>query len=333
MTAIPDDLPSMPLASPAAAIAAIPSLLGFAPTSSLVLLWVRDGSLALTQRIDLPDGPTAPVAWLDACVVHAGAPAARQALAVVFAPRGRADALPAARAIDQLEARLAEEGVDLLDALLADGDRWFSYRCDGACCPREGRVLEPALRDRIAATFALEGVASFPDRASVVASMARDDDAERAMRRRLPREPRVWTERARSSVLAGPLRAVLDGTELAPAQAARVLAGLVDIRVRDTMLWRLSRRDDPRIALSGLIGVLRAAPDGYVAPVATVTAIAAWLAGDGARAVIALDRALADDPRHSLALLVEAALRAGLPPTAWRSAMAELDERACRTGA
>ena len=322
----------MSLANPEAAIAAVPSLLGFTPHHSVVVLWMRDGELALTQRIDLPVDARPPAAWLDACVNHVGAAAAHEAIIVVFASRGNDRELPFARAVDHLEARLAEHRVELIDALLADDERWFSYRCDGPCCPIQGRCIDPDVRMRVGAAFALEGVAPFPDRDAVVGSLGRDPQAHQDVRRRLPRRPRTWTERSRDAVLRGPMRRLLAGSPLDVSDSARVIAGLVDIRVRDTVLWRLSRVHDGRVVLPGFIGALRAAPDGYVAPIATVTAIAAWLTGDGARASIAVERARAEDPDYGLALLVETALRAGLPPKVWRSAMVDLDERSCRYG-
>jgi len=79
--------------------------------------------------------------------------------------------------------------------------------------------------------------------------------------------------------------------------------------------------------------VLRSAPDGHVAPVASCAAIVAWLLGDGARAHIAVDRARHDDAGYSLALLLAASLTAGLPPAAWRESMAALTRDDCRHGA
>jgi hypothetical protein len=50
------------------------------------------------------------------------------------------------------------------------------------------------------------------------------------------------------------------------------------------------------------------------APVATVLAYTAWLAGNGALANIALDRATHANPDYPLANLLRRALQAGAPP-------------------
>jgi len=47
----------------------------------------------------------------------------------------------------------------------------------------------------------------------------------------------------------------------------------------------------------------------------------AWQSGDGALANVALDRALADDPRYSMALLLRQVITAGAPPSLARLPM------------
>ena len=54
--------------------------------------------------------------------------------------------------------------------------------------------------------------------------------------------------------------------------------------------------------------------------------------GDGARALIAMDRAIEADDQYSLAQLVAQGLAAGLPPAFWTAAMAEVTEEQCRSG-
>ena len=62
--------------------------------------------------------------------------------------------------------------------------------------------------------------------------------------------------------------------------------------------------------------LVRRAQPGYVAAPASLLAFTAWQNGDGALANIALDRALADTPGYSMALLLREALDAGAPPSA-----------------
>ena len=62
---------------------------------------------------------------------------------------------------------------------------------------------------------------------------------------------------------------------------------------------------------------MRRAPLEVLAPPATLLAFAAWLAGDGALAWCALDRAREADPDYSMAALVERALTCAVPPSTW----------------
>jgi hypothetical protein len=50
------------------------------------------------------------------------------------------------------------------------------------------------------------------------------------------------------------------------------------------------------------------------APALTLLAVLAWWRGDGARAGMLVDRALAADPGHRLAVLMTQTLDAGMPP-------------------
>ena len=59
----------------------------------------------------------------------------------------------------------------------------------------------------------------------------------------------------------------------------------------------------------------RHAQPGYIAAPASLLAFTAWQAGNGALANLALDRAEADDPGYSMALLLRDTLTAGAPPS------------------
>ena len=129
------------------------------------------------------------------------------------------------------------------------------------------------------------------------------------------------------------IAALRDDPAPTPETVAAVLAGMQDIRVRDTALWELAHDDtDTANAISGLTIALRSAPEGHVAPVATALAIQHWSRGDGARANACLDRAAADDPAYSLASMVGTAIGRGLPPSSWTDVMHQLDRDSCRHG-
>jgi hypothetical protein len=101
-----------------------------------------------------------------------------------------------------------------------------------------------------------------------------------------------------------------DGPAAMPADTAAILLHAVrDVTVRDACtIWH----DEAAVRL--WLDLLPAAPAGWVAPVATLLAAAAYQRGNGALAVLALERALDDDPGYNLAHLLEQVTATGIPP-------------------
>ena len=106
-----------------------------------------------------------------------------------------------------------------------------------------------------------------------------------------------------------------------PSTIAYLLFQLQQLLVRD-MAWAYMDpafnaqhvklwTDLTRYAVPGLPG---AAP-------ASLLAFVAWQSGNGALANVAVDRALADDPRYSMALLLRQVITAGAPPSLARLPM------------
>ena len=105
--------------------------------------------------------------------------------------------------------------------------------------------------------------------------------------------------------------------------AARVIGRLSDIQVRDFALG--SHNDETADAYWQMWrDLLLIAPRGFVAPIAAIFAALAYERGEGALAHKALDRALADDERYSLALLLRRVFTAGWPPQSFSAMRAEL---------
>ena len=103
-------------------------------------------------------------------------------------------------------------------------------------------------------------------------------------------------------------------------QVAWITVALRDLRVRDDA-W--ARMDPAHLEAHRRlwIDVTGRAQPGYVAAPAALLAFVAWQAGDGALANVALDRALADEPRYSMALLLRQVITAGAPPSLARLPM------------
>src|SRR5260370_26481652 len=103
-------------------------------------------------------------------------------------------------------------------------------------------------------------------------------------------------------------------------QIAWMTVALRALRVRDDAWARMDPAyNDAHRRL--WIDVTRRAQPGHVAAPAALLAFVAWQSGDGALANVALDRALADDPRYSIALLLRQVISAGAPPSLARLPM------------
>ena len=138
----------------------------------------------------------------------------------------------------------------------------------------------------------------------------------------------AWPSAAASSQLDGP-RGLVPG----PGPEAVVLA-LGDVGVRDVILLRLASAEVTCRScwdgtLEALAAVVRAAPPSHAAPAATLLAVAAWLAGEGALATIAVEYALADRSDYRLAHLASQLIGSGVDPRSWRGSVLGLTEEDC----
>ena len=287
-------------------LSAIPYLLGFHPADSVVVIALHRGQVALTVRVDAAAVDDAPAAWarLSRALTEAGT----DALAVV--------AYTAAEAEHDVLRFAGASPWPVLDVIRAHGGRWWSLTCPNgpACCPPgEPYTLDPAVTAPLA-------VGSGPPAAS------RDDlaaclrpgprllvDAVAAL---LPLNPEpAESVLAQATVTAHTER--LDGPiPLGPAQAALLLHAISVIPVRDSCC---ARHDDAAWWL--WTDLIRAAPPGWVAPVATLIAVTAYQRGNAILAQLAAGRALTDDPDYRLAQLVDGMAAAQIHPQIVRDAL------------
>jgi malonyl CoA-acyl carrier protein transacylase len=100
---------------------------------------------------------------------------------------------------------------------------------------------------------------------------------------------------------------------LSDDEVAGLTVALADLPTRDTCAeW--VHGDSGRDALALWTHLARRVPADYDATPLVLVAWSAWRQGDGALAGIAVERALAADPGHSLGLLVAHALEHGVNP-------------------
>jgi hypothetical protein len=109
---------------------------------------------------------------------------------------------------------------------------------------------------------------------------------------------------------------------------ARVLGRLSDIQIRD---FALGSHNEKSIETYRLMWaeLLSLAPSGFIAPVASLCAANAYESSDKASAAQYLQRAIADDPRYSLATLLQRVFASGWPINAFAAMRADLHPKVC----
>lgn len=323
------DAPPLRAKSPTDLLALVPSLLGFHPEESVVVLTVGEALAPFHARVDLPTDPVG----VEELAAHLADVARRNrssriAVVVYSDDAGLAEALVA-----QLDLELSGSDVDLVCAVRADGERWWfldgAARADAAGTAYDVRshpwmaqsVLDGTVvlgsRQELADTL----VGNDPDETELIGDLA-DEVAERLAA--LVRAPLGSTAARHALVLEGRWvrhrvqRFLADGERLDAHDVARLTTVMaVSLEVRD-VAWAEMTRDDAARHVELWRDVVRRCPLELRAASAALLGFAAWLAGNGALAWCAVDRAQEAEPGYGLAGLLTQALAGAVPPSAWR---------------
>ena len=326
-----DDLVPLKVSGPEGLLAAVPTMLGFHPRDSLVLLCLtgprrRVGPVA---RVDLPPGRDRPLA--NQLTDHARRYADEVVLISYQTSRRRPPFL------DDLLGRLAAAGIDVMDAIVVR---------DGRARPALSRAMErthpgipvpdasdPQVR-ALAAAGALAGRKVLADRQELRGSIAgpRGDrrrmaqagiDAAAAGAGEVPGDPQTARDAHESGASSIPAEVhalvehALDQTAetgMLEVDVATALAVIVnDVLIRDALIAR-AVVEMQRPWLPMLIACAGWTPDAQAPHLCSLLAVTAYRHGDGALAQVAVDRCLAAEPQHRLAHLLLAIMAAGLHP-------------------
>jgi hypothetical protein len=309
---------SLTLRSPADLLAAVPYLLGFHPTNSVVLLAQRGKRVIFQARTDAPEPGE-----IDQLAGYLAEIAARQSPTAVIVI-GYGPAGPIAAALTALRDAVEATGVPVLDVLRVHEGRYWSLVCvEPGCCPADGVPFDPTVSS-VAAAATFEGMVALPDRDAFAGALAPlpgpGIEPELAAARERLAAAALRGVRQRRTAARTAVREAIEryaaGGRLDDEEVAWLAVLLVDVRARDDA-WRRMLAVAPRDEHETLWrDVARRVPTAYVPAPATLFALSAWRAGRGALASIAAERALAADPRYTLADLVSQAVQAGIPPAA-----------------
>ncbi|WP_151082605.1 DUF4192 domain-containing protein [Nocardioides cynanchi] len=293
-------------------LAAVPVVLGFRPTDSVVML-TFGAPCTFHARVDLPppDDPEALIDLSEAlrapCLLH---DVGRVAF-VLYAD----DADLSARIGARLRAGFAEVEIGVIDVLRVSRGRWWSVPDEPGRSPGEGLPFDDTCH-WFAAQAVFDGRVTHASRDDLRATLAPDLEARARVQARLPAGP-CPAVAAEEAWLVEMLRHwVGSGAEPDDEEAGRVLRAVAGVEPRDAALFLVSR-ETAREHLRIWSGLLRRAPEGLVPSAAVLAAFAAWQSGHGALAWCALDRCLEVRPDHRLGLGLAECLTRAVPPSAW----------------
>ncbi|MBM7776343.1 AcrR family transcriptional regulator [Actinokineospora baliensis] len=334
-------------------IAALPYLIGFAPTDSLVALTIRETrEIGPVIRLDLPRPPDRlPMAEHLAEILAAHR--VEDALLIVVGGREPLHDKPFVTTVRQT---LVESGVTVEHAFwtrsVEAGQPWLSYDDPEFT----GTVADPDTT-ALAAQFTVEGVVVYPSREAMADSLAADPEPD--LDRRAALIDDLATEYATVADKLALIHQVIEEFDSPPTRDSRLMStvappprghptdpaptdpdlddtrlahlaiALSDPEVREACLAiPLGARDRPAARL--WTRLTRALPAPERAEPAFHLAVTAYLHGDGVYARVALGVALEADPRHSLAALLDSAAHHGIPPTDLRDLIAQVQAKSAR---
>lgn len=291
------------LASPQSVAAALPHLLGFHPEESMICLWLHDGQLLVLQRADLPT--------------------TREEHGYVEAFLDAASNIRADEVVIVCVTQDARKGKRLTRGIT---DHTYSQvRSALIVCGGRVRSIEPGEKWRWV---------SVHDRQHAAGMFGPRADGRRIRRTRDEvtsevdyDEGALWAHSDASEMNVDELCAVLARAELTGAKVQRLLRDAArGVSGRDLIMWWASRvpTHARHELLEALLVGLRATPLGQGAHLACAAAATAWLCGDGVRANAALERCLHEDPANVMGRMLQAAMGAAVPPTAFAQMLGDV---------
>ena len=326
-------------------IASIPFLLGFHPTNSVVLMWLSHGKVQLTQRVDViasrdvgtnvNASPDDLHSWADEVASAVRNIVADQVVITVFL-----DSPPEHSGwCDSLVAGLCRSVIDrdiyLMGAWLVIEDQWCAFDFGQAAFQDDWQVLDPAIEADVAQDFASIGCSPVLHRSDLESEIGPDFDRQALVLEILQGDARlgvVGDDEERRNHLIDEVCLHLGHDDVPNEGIAMMARALTDVRIRDCVLWKLSSEPVDQARAARLRLLVRWVPVGKRAPIATVSAIYAWMLGDGARANVSLALAFEDEQDYELGRLLALALTNALPPSHWLEMISSLPYEAIRRG-
>ncbi len=284
-------------------LAMVPITLGFTPTRSVAML-TFGATHAFHARVDLPRRRDEVPELVECLVEPATRNGVRRVVLIVYSD----DEVMAKRVWRGLRDGFRGAGIAVLEAIRADGRRWFPLLGGDRLAADLGVPYDISSHPFLVQAV-LTGRVTLSDRDELAGTLRPVPARVAEVAAALEGEPPRWGEGdvpavevlLREGEWTELLVEHLVGQGRAPEadDAARLLRALGLLRVRDAA-WQVVTSGHADDHVAWWTDLLRRTPADLAAPVATLLAWSAWLAGHGALAWCALDVALRVDPDDEL---------------------------------
>jgi len=320
------------LTTPKDLIAAVPFLIGFNPTDSIVLLSLNSDAIAMAIRIDFPDQIGADELRL--LTSHLSRDGADSVIAIFYSTEiGQSQN----EIMSEVLAAITDFGLSLREVITVEKDRYRSLICeDLSCCPSQGSQLPELIDSRIAAEQVAQGrPIPYATLEQLVDSISPLDSDEELLELigsveliDYEKDPIAFQRQGASAVDEFMEEFKSHGLVRDKALISLILVRLKDLQVRDYALGSVSA-ESLDIYFTAWRWLLRIAPKGYIAPVANLFAAVAYERGDGALAQRALDRSDCDDQSYAMSKLLRQVFNSGWAPNSFAQMRSELHPKIC----
>ncbi|MFT4299120.1 MAG: DUF4192 domain-containing protein [Aeromicrobium sp.] len=301
-------------------LAAVPTFFGFTPADSFVALAASGPRhrFGFRMRFDLVDGID--VGHAAALVAHhLGRNRADGAILLALTPHRRLGEAMCRAALAALPAQ-----IEPVVVAWADGTHYWE---PVPGFPAEGIGYEMSPHHLAVVQAVMAGQEIVADRETLAARFAGCSGSVAAamsavVGEELPRVVSAFGACATDDDLVGtaladldPIFAVAlaDGERLSDRQVAVASLWLASAAVRDEVCSRIDR-DHARDWLRLMVDLAGRVVPPFEPSVLSLAGFAAWMVGDGAQALIALDRAIRADPDHRLTRLLREVVARGISP-------------------
>ena len=316
------------LTSPIDLLAAVPFLIGYAPSNSLVMVGLRDDEMSLAMRVDYPE--EVDLDQIDSLANHLVREQSDGALLVAYLPD---EVMDSEFLLAPLREAIELRGIKIRECVEVRAGKWRSAICnDPSCCPPEGSAMPTLEETRVAAEQVAKGKPlPFPNLEKLLDSIKEQGD-NRELQNLVEKieaidynQPGVKKLQREGALALNDLVAQFAEKGICEDKVliALVLKRLLDLQVRDYAMGIVNDENIDNL-WSMWRYLLRIAPKGYVAPVATLFSAVNYERGDGSLATKALDRAFEDDEKYPLAKLLRRVYNAGWPADSFAKMRAEL---------